>query len=1313
MRKILLSTIMIVCCAMFSFAQITQLYLRPAGDITGHNSTGIAVSNDGTRLYLGMRGAGDVPRIAIYDAATGMFTGTTLSGELPTNFGGDVAVDRHGAIYMSNVVVDNGTTFRVLRWASEADVATTFINVPLQNVANNRVGYAMDVYVDESGNGFLLAPSYDGHIHYWEIHNNAVVSHTPAIIAITGRNTVATFNQIQIVDKDHFWFDYRAQGGTPAGPVLGTMVRDNDDFAAPTAITIERAVTAPLTNDVAGVAEFTLGGIRYLAYASGFSASAAPNQNTFRFGMFANPSGVAFANNNIHTTASHGTATTGGGVWIMAVTAHVQNDTAVVYTLPFSNGLMATQFVAARTPVLTPAPGTYEGQVTITAITSETTDAVIRFTTDGSEPTGSSPIYTGDPITFNTIGTHTIRMLTTGAGVFNNISEAVYVVTGPEFTVTFDARGGTPEPAPAIVPEGGLIPRPANMEKAGYTFDGWFIGGQQLRSNTAGANFRTVAGDATAATIISLLPAGTRVLITETTMIGTAMWGRARLFIENPTGAAGAAGTGWYDGWIAFSVLPTFITEYATEWDFDNDVVTRDITLIAKWDVIPPHANIFASELSASELSAQNEIEFSYTLNADASSVTITVSNGDEFLITNAANLTKGSHTVTKTLTQLTDGSHAWSVTAVGIADKTNVRTSPAKFTNDDDNEMKFFTPRGGLAIDTNMDSPFFGRIYITESLGGTVDGRTTQDGIYILNAALQDVTNQGDAAHTGGVNWVLNAGNADFSPFRISVAADGRVFVPQYWGADHNIWIMDPANPTANFTPAFANADAQPRPIQAHLVGNDLFTMGHMAADGTVGATNSTFNLRIQRYANFSAGETVTGTAFRQFTGQEVIANNAGFVPDGNGGFWVAQNRAGDNEFSLMHFNAVGERTFGHNRFDGTLQVILGAVAYNQDRNLLAVGLNNNTVRIYDVTWNDGVPALGGFITTGTVGSVSGLAFDAANNLYVTSTTTRRLTGWAMPNATVADNTFTTQAPASQKITIGGITITDAQTPTITAQPQSATYNHNATAEALTVTANVTDGGTLTYQWYSNTENSNTGGTAIANATSASFTPSTATVGTVYYYVVITNTNNAVNGETTASVTSSAVAITVVAIVNAQTPTITAQPQSAVYNQNDTAEALTVTANVTDGGTLTYQWFSNTENSNTGGTAIADATSASFAPSTATVGTVYYYVVITNTNNAVNGETTASITSSAVAITVESGVGVSIPAINPLRAWTHNGMLHISGLTVGEMFSIYTTGGVQVYQGLAHGNEMEILFNLQGVHIVRQGLNAITIMAH
>jgi len=84
---------------------------------------------------------------------------------------------------------------------------------------------------------------------------------------------------------------------------------------------------------------------------------------------------------------------------------------------------------------------------------------------------------------------------------------------------------------------------------------------------------------------------------------------------------------------------------------------------------------------------------------------------------------------------------------------------------------------------------------------------------------------------------------------------------------------------------------------------------------------------------------------------------------------------------------------------------------------------------------------------------------------------------------------------------------------------------------------------------------------------------------------------------------------------VNAQysevsAPTISVDASATIVAKN---EAVTLTATVSGSPAPTIQWYSNTSASNTDGTAIEGATSATYSPSTATPGTYYYYAVATN----------------------------------------------------------------------------------------------------
>ena len=91
----------------------------------------------------------------------------------------------------------------------------------------------------------------------------------------------------------------------------------------------------------------------------------------------------------------------------------------------------------------------------------------------------------------------------------------------------------------------------------------------------------------------------------------------------------------------------------------------------------------------------------------------------------------------------------------------------------------------------------------------------------------------------------------------------------------------------------------------------------------------------------------------------------------------------------------------------------------------------------------------------------------------------------------------------------------------TITANPGAQTFALNTGNAGISVVASASDASTLSYQWYSNNADSNTGGTAISGATSLTYTVPTHTAGTFYYYCVI-------GSATASSVTSSVATVTV-----------------------------------------------------------------------------------------------------------------------------------------------------------------------------------------
>ncbi|MBF0695534.1 MAG: T9SS type A sorting domain-containing protein [Flavobacterium sp.] len=154
--------------------------------------------------------------------------------------------------------------------------------------------------------------------------------------------------------------------------------------------------------------------------------------------------------------------------------------------------------------------------------------------------------------------------------------------------------------------------------------------------------------------------------------------------------------------------------------------------------------------------------------------------------------------------------------------------------------------------------------------------------------------------------------------------------------------------------------------------------------------------------------------------------------------------------------------------------------------------------------------------------------------------------------------------------------------TPVITTQPISQVVCEGANA-TFTVVA---EGNGITYQWKRN-------GVNIAGATSSTyvvenFTPAQAGA----YSVQVSNSLGSILSQE--------------ALLGAS---FTIQPQPSLTTC--TGQAVNIFSSAR-GQSITYQWYSNTTNSNVGGTLIQSATSNSYNPPVSSNGTFYYYVVAT-----------------------------------------------------------------------------------------------------
>ena len=194
-----------------------------------------------------------------------------------------------------------------------------------------------------------------------------------------------------------------------------------------------------------------------------------------------------------------------------------------------------------------------------------------------------------------------------------------------------------------------------------------------------------------------------------------------------------------------------------------------------------------------------------------------------------------------------------------------------------------------------------------------------------------------------------------------------------------------------------------------------------------------------------------------------------------------------------------------------------------------------------YTVTVTNGTASPNGAQAAGTAVTITANAPEAGKQFKEwTGADGLNFTSGSKTSATA---TFTMPAEAvAVTATYEDIPVAAAETPNITMQPVGATYTKGATAESLTVSASVTDGGTLSYQWKIIEGETNRD---IEGATQSTYTPPTDTVGTFKYYCVVTNTlgddniADAVSDTVTITVTEVAVPVVPVYSISADTTTL------------------------------------------------------------------------------------------------------------------------------------------------------------------------------
>ena len=447
--------------------------------------------------------------------------------------------------------------------------------------------------------------------------------------------------------------------------------------------------------------------------------------------------------------------------------------------------------------------------------------------------------------------------------------------------------------------------------------------------------------------------------------------------------------------------------------------------------VSTPVANIYASEVNF------DETNFNFRLNENATDVILTLEKDNQEVASKSLGaLKKGVHSIANPFAGTDFDYFSITATAQPVA-------FPVKISNDD-KIFQFYAARG-VAVDKTPESPYFGRIYVTNSLGGQCgeDGsapakkyRKSSMGLFVLSSDFKDITQQGDSGWLGDVAWgenKLNTGSGiyQFPLSRPAVAPDGDVFIASTALTSAGVYIMNPAKPEEPFVQLFdgrrnkdngqimaKNKKAIANPVMHCCIlgtGKDevLYTLDRDASKGTIYTSINQYN--IGEAAEFP-WTTEPSAIFYDDKTDNFMENGCGQIAyDQRGGFFLSQYRANSSwaRPALLHVNKDGEWDFNisNNGVDAAMQ---GGMSITVDGSMIALATESGFVKIWDVEYdkNDAPTLTPKYEINWGTGPAMGIDFDAAGNLYIVSNSYERLMVYSLPKT---DNTYTTRVPRNR----------------------------------------------------------------------------------------------------------------------------------------------------------------------------------------------------------------------------------------------------------------------------------------------------------
>ena len=479
------------------------------------------------------------------------------------------------------------------------------------------------------------------------------------------------------------------------------------------------------------------------------------------------------------------------------------------------------------------------------------------------------------------------------------------------------------------------------------------------------------------------------------------------------------------------------------KWSDDNTDNPRTITVseaatyTAIFKLAP--ARVFAYNLDVVD-NGNDTYTLSFIPNANATSGRVILYNDDTkaqiYEAPIAGTIAKGvkSEVVVSKSVMPTSGTVTWAVELTGEpVEALTLLSDPTK------KSIYGFNRPQGVAIDNNPASDFFGRIYIALPKAGGTGYSDTNYGIVVMdplhNRLKSGVVANGDVLGSNGRysmhRVAVNPTNGNVYYVRTSDSSEGVTGTAIYELAPDATNVLTDGGTAKNVINGISEI------TNANSVCFDengvMYVVANASYDNTNGSTGRVYKV-------------VDGVAtLVTQTSREIASKDNAIVPDGKGGFWIAQHRNNLDGFNhLLHIDASGNANYTIDNATNTSLLPVqtytsggttyknasyrGQVAYysiDENNGLVAYG-GGAKVSVFKATYDgSGVPTLTAWQTisllsqSATVAiNVDGIAFDYAGNIIVMSATDERMYQYALPIESA--NTSLVPSPTSKTIKLG-----------------------------------------------------------------------------------------------------------------------------------------------------------------------------------------------------------------------------------------------------------------------------------------------------